>query len=174
MDKKELSFSVQMTAKEIFLFMMYHSYCKLSGVIGLLLSLFAIVSLVTSYTDMTDQNKAVYVIVALWFTVLEPVTMLSRARSQAKKNPVYKKPLTYEVNSEGITVSQDEERQSIEWSRLLKVVETKSQYLVYSNKINAFIFPKNAIGQECSVFEQLVYEYTKGTGVKIPSRMKKD
>ena len=171
--ENSVSFSVLMTAKEVFRFSLHHSYFKLSGFIGMMMSLTALVMLLISFSELGDQNKAVLIMVSLWFTVFEPLTLWSRAKSQAKKNPAYKKPLHYTLNKEGITVSQDEQSQSIPWDRIVKVVETHKQYLVYSSKIHAFIFPKASVGEKCDDFERMVLEFTKGTNVKVSSGMKK-
>ena len=73
-DKSGYTFDVKMTAKEVFRFSIHHSYFRLSGVIGILMSLIAVVMLVSSFQNLGDQNKVVLLIVALWFTVKEPHT----------------------------------------------------------------------------------------------------
>lgn len=171
--ENSVSFSVLMTAKDIFRFSIHHSYCKLSGIIGLILSLGAFVTLFTSFSSLGDSNKAVLLVVGLWFTVFEPVTLWSRSRSQAKRNPAYKMPLCYTINEEGITVSQEEQSQSISWDRIVKVVKTSKQYLVYSSKIHAFVFPKESMGNQCEAFEDIVMEYGKKSGAKVSGKIKK-
>lgn len=172
MNKENVAFSVQMTPGEVFKFTIYHSYHKLSGIVGVCLSLLALLLLVTSFSELTDQNKTVLTIVALWFTILEPLTLFGRARTQVRKNKAYQKPLHYQMNQDGITVSQDEEQQTIPWNNLMKIVETKSQYLVYSSKIHAFVFPKKALGDECRTVEDIMVYYTKDTTVKLIGRIK--
>lgn len=172
MNKENVAFSVQMTPGEVFKFTIYHSYHKLSGIVGVCLSLLALLLLVTSFSELTDQNKTVLTIVALWFTILEPLTLFGRARTQVRKNKAYQKPLHYQMNQDGITVSQDEEQQTIPWNNLMKIVETKSQYLVYSSKIHAFVFPKKALGDECRTVEDIMVHYTKDTTVKLIGRIK--
>lgn len=171
-DKSGYTFDVKMTAKEVFRFSIHHSYFRLSGVIGILMSLMAVVILVSSFQNLGDQNKVVLLIVALWFTVLEPLTLLSRAKSQAKRNPAYKKPLTYTLNEEGITVSQEEQSQSIAWNQLMKIVETSSQYLVYSSKIHAFVFPKSAMGEQQMQIVSYMSTCAKKAGVKMSGKIR--
>lgn len=172
MSKEDISFSVKMTPMEVFKFTLYHSYHKISGLIGICLSIIAFVILVTSFGELDDRNKTVLTIVALWFTVLEPLTLLFRARTQVKKNKTYQKPLEYLMNPDGITVSQDEEHQTIAWSQIMKIVETKSQYLVYSSRIHAFVFPKKSIGDACGAVEEAMLHYTKDTQVRLVGKIK--
>lgn len=167
MNEKEIAFSVQMTPIEIFRFTLYHSYHKLSGLIGILLSLTAIVILICCFGDLNDQDRTVLMIVALWFTILEPLTLLSRAKSQVKRNKAYQEPLHYNLDSAGITVSQNDAEQTIAWDGLMKIIETKTQFLVYSSRIHAFIFPKKSIGEDCAAVKELLLSYAKDYNIPV-------
>lgn len=172
MEKKEVAFSVQMTEKKLYRFTMYHAYHSMSGIIGLFLSAAAIVLLVTQYNNMADQTKLACGIVAVWFTVLDPVIFRFRAKGQIKKNKAYQSPLQYQICDAGIRVSQNGEEQTVEWERIYKIVETGTQYLVYSSRIHAFVFPKTALGEEQEQAARLMLEYTAGKGVKLNHRLR--
>ncbi len=171
-NKKSYTFSVQMTVKEVFRFSIHHSYCKASGIIGLLMSVISLVVLLACFHDLGDREKAVLLIVALWFTILEPLTIYTRAKGQVKRNPTYKKPLNYTLDQEGITVSQDEQSQSIAWNQLMKIVETKTQYLVYSSKVHAFVFPKSSLGDSREEIKQFMIASTRDFPVKRSRSMR--
>lgn len=170
---EQYAFSVQMTTKEVFRFSLHHSYFKWSGIVGLLMSVTAIILLVITFSQLGDRERAVLVIVALWFIVLEPLTLWTRARGQAKRNPAYKKPLIYSMDETGITVAQDEQRQSVEWKQLFKIVETSSQYLVYSSRIYAFVFPKKSMGEQSGDMERFMARCAFKHKVKMSRKMKR-
>lgn len=172
-EKKPIAFSVQMTWKEIYKFTMYHTYHSFAGILGVILSVMALANLILSFDKLSDQSKTIMTIVAAWFLIFEPLRMLMRSKSQMKLSKAYKKPLNYIINEEGITVSQDEESQTIEWKQLFKIVETKSQFLVYSNRINSFIFPKNSLDGQVDCLGTVMAEYSKDTKVKLLGGMKK-
>lgn len=167
------SFSVQMNVKEMCRFSFRHIYGKMSGIIGVFISIAAILMLITQFNEMEDQQKAVLFIAALWFTVLEPLSILSRAKGQVSRNPVYKKPLVYTVSEKGIRVSQDESSQGIEWNQIMKIIETKKQYLIYTNKVNAFIFPKADMEDKLEEIGKLIAKSTDGLSVKVSNTIKK-
>ena len=174
MEEKEVSFSVQMTVKELYRFIMYHAYHKFSGIFGILLAVFAAIALATSYEQLTEQTRAVLILVMIWFIVLDPVILYSRARGQVKRNKAYKQPLDYKADKAGITISQGEQQQMVEWEKFFKVVDTKTQFLVYSNPVYAFIFPKCQMGEEDSRnFRQLVLVCTKDTRVRLKGLLMK-
>lgn len=170
---KEITFSVQMTAKEVYKFTLYHIYHGFSGLFGILVSAFSMIMLTTSFQTLSNQTRTFLILLMAWFIVIDPIMLYSRARSQVKRNKVYQKPLTYMLNEEGITVSQEDVAQTVTWERLRSVVETKSQYLVYSNRINAFIFPKEAIGENIEAFEEMVVHCTKDTNVLLKGAIKR-
>lgn len=165
--EEKIQFSVQMTAGEVYRFTLYHLYHKFSGIFGICLSLTAFIILIASFDSLTDQSRVVLTLVALWFTILAPVILFFRSKGQVKRNKAYQKPLNYQLDCAGITVSQDDVKQTIEWENLMKIIETKSQFLIYSSNIHAFVFPKKAIGEKCSILRGMLIGYTKGTRVRF-------
>ena len=70
-------------------------------------------------------------------------------------------------------MSQDELEQTIIWDNLMKIVETKSQFLVYSSRVHAFVFPKKAIGEESDIVRAMLIQYTEGKNVRFNGMIKK-
>lgn len=171
MEKDSIIFSVQMTEKEVYRYTLYHVYHSFSGVFGLCLSMIAIVNLVMNFNEMSDQAKTIMIIIALWSTVLDPLVMKSRCKSQFKRNAVYQNPLQYCIDEKGVTVSQNEESQTLSWDKLLKVVETRTQFLVYSSRVHAFIFPKSMMKGKESDMRCVVVQNTFDTNVKLKGKI---
>lgn len=170
--KEKIQFSVQMTAGEVFRFMMYHLYHKFSGIFGICLSLMALIFFIISFDSLTEQSRAILILIAVWFPILSPIMLFFRAKGQVKRNKSYQKPLDYQMDQVGITVSQDDAEQTIAWENLVKVVETRSQFLVYSSSIHAFVFPKKAIGEEFDAVKEMLIHYGKGNNVLLKGAMK--
>lgn len=173
MEQDTISFSVQMTVKDVYRFNMYHVYHSASGLVGLLLSLLALSNLIISFDSLTDQGKTIMTIVALWFTVLEPIMVYRRAKKQVKKIKSYHKPLHYTIGEQGITVSQDEESQTMEWNRLRRIVKTRQQILIYSSRVHAFIFPRTAWQDQEQKMQSLLKRYAADNGIWMNRRMTK-
>ncbi|MBQ9984641.1 MAG: YcxB family protein [Lachnospiraceae bacterium] len=173
MNQKGIEFSVQMTVKEVYKYTLYHVYNGFSGRFGLIVSIAALVILVVNFSEIDDRTKTIFIILGLWFTVLEPLMALSRVKLQVKRNKAYQQPLNYRVDENGITVSQNEQSQSIGWDKLMKIVETQSQFLVYSSRIHSFIFPKSMMGGQEDAMRALILEYTKDTDAVLNSRIKR-
>ena len=167
MEEEKITFSVQMTAKEIFKFTVYHVYSGFAGIFGIVLSLAALVMLIVSFHSLSDQSKTVLTLVAAWYILIYPIMLYVRAGGQAKRNPSYQKPLFYQIDQSGITVSQEEVSQTVTWDHFVKLVETRTQYLIYTNRVHAFIFPKKEIGIGSDEFNQRVVQYIEGANIRL-------
>ena len=55
--------------------------------------------------------------------------------------------LHYEVDEEGLHVSQKEESALLPWEQIYKMVATKHNVLVYSSRINAYVIPRAQLGE---------------------------
>lgn len=62
-------------------------------------------------------------------------------RSEALRNTQH-----FTIDEKGVTISQDGEEALLEWKQVYKVVDTKSNLLVYSTRVNAYVFPKRELG----------------------------
>ena len=144
---KEVKFSVQITVKDMFAFLLHHSY-RGSALIADAVVTFGAIGLLIAGFGKEDPVKTVALIfVALLFTVVHPLQLYNRARKQVKNNEVFKLPLDYVLTDEGITLSQGEQNQSITWADVYQVKEYKSQILVYTGRVYAFVWPKSALAE---------------------------
>lgn len=173
MEKESITFSVQMTEKEVYRFTFYHVYHSFSGMVGLCLSLLALANLIVNFNELSDMGKTIMIIIAAWFTVLEPMMMMSRSKAQVKRNKSYQQPLNYQVAADGITVSQNDQIQTMTWDKISKIVETNSQFLVYSSRIHSFIFPKSMLEGQEKELRHLLVQYTLDSNVKVKGKLRK-
>ena len=77
-----------------------------------------------------------------------PVTLWVRSAQVAALSPAFKKPLHYRLDDEGLTVSQDENEETIKWEDCVKAVSTTRSILVFTSLTGATIFPRNQLGDK--------------------------
>lgn len=152
-------FTVNMTIKDMYKFLMRHAYYCVSGVISLIISIAALVLLVVRFEYLTPSQVGLLAIAGCMFTVILPMHLWTRATTIVKLTPSFQKPLNYRINDDGVYVSQDEEEVLLPWSGVFKFVETKTQMVIYSSPKNGFIFPKNQIKESMSTIKALVDKY---------------
>lgn len=167
---KEVKFSVQITVKDMFAFLMHHSYRGMSLIADAIVTFGAIGLLIAGF-GKGDMGKTVALIfVALLFTVVHPLQLYFRAKKQVTKNEVFKNPLDYVLTDEGISMSQGEETQAFAWEDVYQIKEYRSQILVYTGRVYACIWPKRALA-DCEnevreLFRKHLSEKVAGKSVK--------
>lgn len=167
---KEVKFSVQITVKDMFAFLMHHSYRGVSLLADAIVTFGAIGLLVAGFGKGDPVKTVALIFVALLFTVVHPLQLYNKARKQVKNNDVFKKPLDYVLTDEGISLSQGAEAQSFTWADVYQIREYKSQILVYTGRVYACIWPKRALA-ECEnevreLFKKHLSEQVAGKSIK--------
>lgn len=144
---RQIEFDVKMRTRDIYKFLLCHTYSGFGGWFGVILSVIAIVLLVTDFNSYDDAGKMVLIMIALAFTVVNPIMLLSKAKQQVLTNAVYKKPLHYAFTEDGIKVSQEEQEETMSWDRLQKTRQFSGVFIVYTSRVHAFIFPLDQLGE---------------------------
>jgi hypothetical protein len=96
-----------------------------------------------------------------------PLTLRLRTAQTAALSPVFKNPLHYHLDDEGITVSQGEESQTVSWDSCLKAVSTSRSILLFTSKTSATIFPRNQLGDKTALVIRCISEHMSPDRVKI-------
>lgn len=147
--ERQVEVDISLTVADLYRFSMRHNYTHASGLLGLLLSLGALVFLFLNFKDFDSMAVLTLLIIGLSFTVIQPIMLYQKAHRQIKRTGSFAKPLHYTVNIEGIRVSQNEQVVIIEWPEVRKLVAAKKAIYIYMSPIRAFIFPVNQCdGQE--------------------------
>lgn len=174
--QEELSLSVNMKVGYMYSFLFQHLHRSLKGIFGVCISVAALVIFVLSLGKGEDTTRLVILlIIGLLFTVVNPIMLLIRAQKQVLLSPIYKQPLQYTFSRKGMTVSQGDEEQSIEWNQILEVRKTPSVLIIYTSRNSGSILAFKEMGNQRREIEHLVAEGCKAAGVtRIPAVMKKE
>lgn len=133
-------FDVQMTASALYDYNMYHTYTGAAGIIGTAAGAVFII-LYMAY------GQPVYLAAGLLLILYSPVTLYINAHKQARLNPVYKRPLHYVLDDEGVTVTSGDESLSVPWTDMYRARSTNQSILLYTGPKSAWVFPKKDLGQ---------------------------
>ncbi len=155
----ELRFTVNMTSKVLYDFLLYHAYTKVSGILSVC---FGAAGVIFYFRFGEIMYLALGVLLILYL----PVNLWYRSKVQMM-NPVFKKPITYDISADGISVFQDGESGKVSWDQCTKAVSTKQSIIVYTGKLNASIFPRKELGDDLSALMALIGKYMEPKRVKI-------
>ena len=97
----------------------------------------------------------------------QPVALYFRAKRQVTGNEVFKEPLHYIVDDNGITVRSGDNTDSLTWDKIYKVVSTSRSVIVYTGRVNACIFPKEDMGPVKDTVIQIISTHLDPKQVNI-------
>ena len=80
---------------------------------------------------------------------------------------MFQKPLEYEFTEEGITVRQDEMEATTKWDEIAKAVGTNQSVILYLNRVRAWIFPKECMGEQYVEILKMIHTHIPPKRVKI-------
>lgn len=155
-----IEFDIKITAKDLYNYMMAHSYSTASGIIGS--SFGALMVLIGLSTKMW-----IYLIGGVVLLLYLPWNLNIKSKQQALMNPAFKEPLHYVLDENGITVSQGDQTQTQEWENMYKATSTSRSIIVYTTKVNATIFPRSQVGEQLPALIEMISTHMPPNKVKI-------
>ncbi len=129
-------FDVKMTTGRMYEYMMRHTFTSFAGIMGECLG---IVLIIGSFA----YRQWLWLVAGIILALYQPVALYYRAARQVRSNEVFKDPLHYTLDDEGITVKSGDVTDSIPWKGMYKAVSTNHLIILYTTRINAIIFPKD-------------------------------
>lgn len=169
-----MKFTTRIKTKELYQFLMMHSHAGFAGKIGPVMSIAAAVLFIKGIPTFegNEMQMVIFAMCALLFTVINPLMLYSKAKKQCLTNPAYKQDMEYELNEEGIKLYVGEQEGGIPWDRLFKIKETKDLYILYTTRVNAFLWPKAALGSQAAEIMDYVLAHIDRNVVSVPKGMR--
>ncbi len=152
--------SVNMTFPALYSYVINTNYRNMSGILGIILSVGAIVILALEWNVLSSRQKVVFILVALMFTVINPAALAFKTFRQMKLSPSYKKPLEYTFSDDGIGVTQGEQHMDLEWKGIYRLLLTKQMFAIYTNRFHAFVIPLSELGDDKAKILASVVNFT--------------
>ena len=132
---------VKISARELYDYNLKYTYGKPINIIAEIAGILAVCY------GIYSKNIPLAVIGAAVIVYL-PITLWIRSAQTAALTPAFKKPLHYVLDDDGLTVSQEDQTQTVEWDKCLKAVSTSRSILLFTSGVSATIFPKDQLGDK--------------------------
>ncbi len=162
-----VKFTVKMTEKYMYDFFLYNTYTSVSGILGPVVGVIALMIALNSYMNGSASSAMPALLVAILFLVINPIQLKSRAKMQVQHSEMFKKPLEYEFNEMGVTVRQDDLEAVNGWGEFAKAVSTQKCVILYLNRVRALIFPKECMGEQYEEVLKMIHTHMPPSKVKI-------
>lgn len=137
----KVEFDVQMTTVKMYDYMLRHTFTSFAGIIGEALGVILVAGFFVTY-------KWLYLAAGILCIVYQPVALFYRSKLQVSRTEAFKTPLHYVLDESGITVSSGENTDSMPWDKMYKAVSSNRSIILYTNRYNACIFPKEDMGEQ--------------------------
>lgn len=146
MELSEVSFDIKLSPEDLYRFNMYQNYTSANGIVSILVGLISFVMAGIAWNSRSFQYMLLYILVGILILFYIPVTLWGRAKHTIKTNEVLAGTLHYTLTQEAVCVTQKDQTGELPWDQIYKMVCTGRQVLIYSNRINAYIIPKEQLG----------------------------
>lgn len=166
----KVEFDCKVSKKAMYNFMMYHSYHSFSGIFSIVAGA-ALLAYFAWNQSQGGDSEWLFLFFGVLFLVYQPWALFMSASKQVTLNPMFKRPLSYCLSEEGITVRQEETENELPWSGITKVCETSQSILVYTNKKNAFIWVKDQMGAQEPAVRKMLSEKASGKMRRFERKM---
>ena len=153
-------FDVSMTTGKMYDYMLRHTFTSFAGIIGEILG---IVLIVGSFV----YHQWIYLLFGLVCVFYQPVALWFHAKRQVEKNEVFATPLHYVLDESGITVKSGENTDSMPWEKMYMAVSTSRSVIIYTNRVNACIFPKEDMKEAKETVFTLIHTHMDPKQVNI-------
>lgn len=163
----KINIKVKMTIKAMFEFLLYHNYGNLLGMLGYLLGFVCLAIGVLSLGKGDTTQILLFFFLAAMILVVNPLMLWTKAAKQVKTIAMFKEEINYEISDEGITISQKELSEKLEWDNIAKVVEVKNVYIIFISRIRAFVLTKESVGSDVQNFKDLIKSNLDERRVKL-------
>lgn len=156
----EMEFDVKITGGVLYDFLMYHNYSKMANLIANIVGAFILIGGIVN-------GSVPFLICGGIILLYMPISLALKAKQQQLASPAFKKPLHYRLTEEGVAVSQDGQEELMKWEDMYKAVSTQKSIVLYTTRINAFIFPRKDLGTDIPKLIEIISVNMDPKKVKI-------
>lgn len=160
-------FEVTITDKDMYRFNLYHAYHGFQGIFATLIGVLVLIMAAATFGKAEPMYTVLYIVFGIVFLIYVPANLYLRSKRQIASSDVLKQALHYRVDDDGVHVSQGEQTADLEWKQIYKMVSTKSHLLIYSSRVNAYVIPREAIGEQYETVVGLAVNHLEGYRLKL-------
>lgn len=143
-----VEFDIKLTCKDIYRFNMYQTYSGMQGWISVIAAILLFVRMVSTFGSVSATNTLLYALFGIVLLFYFPFFLYLRSRQSLAASEALRETLHYAVDENGFVASQGEESGLLKWEQIYKMVATKNNVLVYSSRINAYVIPREQVGDK--------------------------
>ena len=150
-----LEFDIKISDKDMYRFNMHHAYTGFQGIFATVIGLAVLTVAALTRGKVDTVYTLLYLLFGIRFLIYMPVSLWMRSKRQILSSPVLQETLRYVLDEQGIHVTVGEQTADLEWGMIYKMISTKSNLLIYSSRVNAYVIPRNQLGHQYEAVKKL-------------------
>lgn len=163
----EVSFDVKLRPEDLFRFNMYQTYTGMHGIVSILIAVTVFVMAGITGKNGSIAYMLLYILVGIIILFYIPLTLWGRAKRTLKTNEVLADTLHFTLTEKAVCVSQKDQTGELPWDQIYKMVSNSRQVLIYSSRINAYIIPREQLGEAYGDVAKLANQQLPAYRVKM-------
>lgn len=148
-------FDITLTSQDMYRFSMYHAYTGTHGISSIIIAVLIFIVAAKTYGSVELTYTILYIAFGIIFLCYMPISLYLRAKRQLLSSEVLRNALHYLVDEIGIHTSQNNAAADLPWEQIYKIISTRHNVLVYSNRVNAYVIPREQIAEQYEVFRKI-------------------
>ena len=136
----KIKIDMQLNAKDIWLFSMYHSNRGFLLVFNVLFTVVMYYYMITSWNKIDTPRKIMFVLLANMFLIIQPAMLYLKSAKQARSEAI-RAGLSLEMNDEGIVVSSKGESIDFKWESGFRSRIVPGIIIIYVDAVRGYLLP---------------------------------
>lgn len=136
----KIKIDMQLNAKDIWLFSMYHSNRGFLLIFNVLFTVVMYYYMITSWNKIDTPRKIMFVLLANMFLIIQPAMLYLKSAKQARGEAI-RAGLSLEMNDEGIVVSSKGESIDFKWESGFRSRIVPGIIIIYVDAVRGYLLP---------------------------------
>lgn len=136
----KIKIDMQLNAKDIWLFSMYHSNRGFLLIFNVLFTIVMYYYMITSWNKIDTPRKMMFVLLANMFLIIQPAMLYLKSAKQARSEAI-RAGLSLEMNDEGIVVSSKGESIDFKWESGFRSRIVPGIIIIYVDAVRGYLLP---------------------------------
>ena len=136
----KIKIDMQLNAKDIWLFSMYHSNRGFLLIFNVLFTIVMYYYMITSWNKIDTPRKIMFVLLANMFLIIQPAMLYLKSAKQARSEAI-RAGLSLEMYDEGIVVSSKGESIDFKWESGFRSRIVPGIIIIYVDAVRGYLLP---------------------------------
>ena len=136
----KIKIDMQLNAKDIWLFSMYHSNRGFLLIFNVLFTAVMYYYMITSWNKIDTPRKILFLVLANMFLIIQPAMLYLKSAKQARSEAI-RAGLSLEMNDEGIVVSSKGESVDFKWESGFRSRIVPGIIIIYVDAVRGYLLP---------------------------------